>query len=404
MSESRQDMNLSPMQNRDWRRVARSFLMLINLTVLVSSCKTIEPLYVPPEGIFFNPALSAAAFSPSGLLAAVANFNTIWIFDTTSGELRSYFTRHDRFGTNNTLVFMDENRIASTAKSKILGSEGFHAAVKIWDLTNPYRVPIVIEIPELDPYAIALGYSRTTGALAVGDENGAVALLESDGRYSYTRKSLPGLNGPVLSLTFNQDGTLLAAGGVDTVIPIWDLQSLSEVGSLPAEDTVYDLDLVPGRQALLVTSSDLRLWEFITGDVPEKIKNPSLAGDYISVGAIWATYAVVTAATVAFGGQASAPPWPVTYRLEPDYGFCKREADVSPDGNYIVHAHAGLLKEKIRVLDLTENTVVKWLNPSGGKTCGVAFSPDGSKLLIANDRVARLYDTNNWDFEDFALE
>lgn len=299
---------------------------------------------------------------------------------------------------------MDENRIASTAKSKILGSEGFHAAVKIWDLTNPYRVPIVIELPELDRYAIALGYSRTTGLLAVGGENGAVVLLESDGRYSYTRKSLPGLNGPVLSLAFNQDGTLLAAGGVDMVIPIWDMQSLSEVGSLPAEDTVYDLDVVPGRQALLVTSGDLRLWEFITGDAPEKIKNPSLAGDYISVGAIWATYAVLTTATVALGGNASAPPWPVNYSQEPDYGFCKREADVSPDGNYIVHVHAGLLKEKIRVLNLSENTVVKWLNPLGGKTCGVAFNPDGSKLLIANDRVARLYDTDTWGFKDFVLE
>ena len=70
----------------------------------------------------------------------------------------------------------------------------------------------------------------------------------------------------------------------------------------------------------------------------------------------------------------------------------------------MVDVHPGKLWEKIRILDIGENKVVERLNPRGGVTCGVAFSPDGASLLVANNRVARLYNTSDWTFEDFALD
>jgi len=387
-------------------------LQLVSITVILVACKAIEPtpLYEPPYDAVSKHGLSAAAFSPNGLLAAVANFNTIWIFDTASRNLRVSFSRHDRFGTNNTLVFLDDHRIATTAKSDPPGREGFLAAVKIWDITDPYQIPAVIELPELDRYAITLSHSAATGALAVGGQNGAVVLLESTGSGTYSKKSLPGLSGPVLSLEFNQDGRMLAAGGVHPSIPIWDLRSSLELANLPAKSTVYDLNLVPGKQAILVSSQDLRLWRFHSQSEPETIKNPSLAGDYFAIGTITATYVVLavgTASLAAIGGEAGqvpSPDWPYGDSSEPDYGFCQRDTAISPTGNYLVDVHAGKLKEKIRVLDIGKNEVVKQLNPRGGKTCGAAFSPDGRSLLIANNRVARLYDTNTWTFEDLSLD
>jgi len=404
-------MRLDHMENyQHWTRPC-SNLLLVSVTVILVACTTIEPipLYEPPYDAVAKHGLSAAAFSPSGHLVAVANFNTIWIFETASRDLRVSFSRHERFGTNNTLVFLDEHRIATTAKSDPPGREGFLAAVKIWDINDPYQIPAVIELPELDRYAIALSHSLATGALAVGGQNGAVVLLEPTGSRSFSKKSLPGLSGPVLGLEFNQDGSLLAAGGVHPSIPIWDLGSSSELGSLPAKGTVYDLNLVPGEQAILVSSEDLKLWTFSPNSQPESIKNPSLAGDYFAVGGITATYVVLAVATASLAsvsgeyGQVPLPDWPVGDSSEPDYGFCQRETAISPLGDYIVDVHAGKFKEKIRILDIGKNEVVKQLNPRGGKTCGAAFSPDGRSLLIANNRVARLYDTNTWRFEDFNL-
>lgn len=385
----------------------RCFVPLLSISLLLFACQTIEPvpLYAPPDDPFSsNFALSAATFSPSGRFAAVANSKSIWIFDTASMEERVHLSRQERFGTNNTLIFLDENRIASTAKLFSPVTRSFSAAVKVWDLNNPYPIPLIIELQELDRYAISLGHSRATGALAVGGHNGAVVLLEPNGSTNFSKKSLPGLNGPVLGLAFSHDGSLLAAGGVHPTVPIWSLRSLVEVGSLPTENNVHDLDLVTGKQALLVTSTDLGIWSFHDNDDLESIKNPSLAGDYIVLGTLTATYVVLATVTAALGGHPPLPPWPESDPSEPDYGFCRRQADISPRGEYIVDVHSGKLKEKIRILSLSENKVVKKLNPRGGKTCGVAFSPDGSKLLVANNRVARLYDIDTWNFRDFVLD
>jgi len=54
------------------------------------------------------------------------------------------------------------------------------------------------------------------------------------------------------------------------------------------------------------------------------------------------------------------------------------------------------MKEVIRVIDLATQAVVITLNPRGGMTCDLEFSPDGRFLLIANQRGAHIYDTAAW--------
>jgi WD40 repeat protein len=383
---------------------------LIIAALLAVACTTVatEPLYRPDDSGFpANLDLSAAAFSPSGKYAAVANSDTIWILNIDSMNTWRRLPANDRFGTNGTLVFLDDNRIASTAKTVLHGSGELQAAIRIWDINR--ALPLVISTPELDRYAITLEYSEPADVLAVGGSNGAVVLLKPDVDARYVKESLPGLSGPVLALEFSQDGGLLAAGGVHPGVPIWDLNSLSEFGELPAEEGVYDLDLVPGKQALLVAGRDLKLWEFQTADNAEALSNPSLAGDYVAIGAMTATWVALTAVTAMAGAfSGDAPVLPTALSIDDlrgaGYDFCKRATAVSPGGNYIVDVHAGKLKEKIRIIDVKEDRVVARLNPRGGNTCAVAFSPDGSQLLIANNRVARLYDANSWGFRDFYLE
>jgi hypothetical protein len=54
---------------------------------------------------------------------------------------------------------------------------------------------------------------------------------------------------------------------------------------------------LPGEQAILVSSEDLKLWTFHPDSQPESIKNASLAGDYFAIGAMTATYVVLSVAT-----------------------------------------------------------------------------------------------------------
>lgn len=308
------------------------------------------------------------------------------------------FSGRYRFGTNNTLVFIGNDLIATTGITGLLNGQNSHAAIRIWNIEDQYHEPQLIALPELGRYPISLSRSATTGALAVGGDNGAVVLLEPDGMGGFTRRQMPSLDGPVLDIVFSRDGSMLAAGGVHPEVLIWDTQSLEKVGSLPVDGTVYDLELIANQQSLLVAGDELNLWRFLTEEELQLIDNPSMAGDIITIGAAVAALTVLAA----FGGapaipSGSGPP-------EPDYGFCTRVTAGSSDGHILVDVHSGLTKEKIRIINIESGDVVKTINPRGGYTCGVAFSPNGLKMLIANNRVARLYDTKNWDHEDFPLK
>jgi WD40 repeat protein len=220
-------------------------------------------------------------------------------------------------------------------------------------------------------------------------------LLEQDGSGGYTKRELPGLSGPGLDTVFNPDGGLLAAGGVHPEVMIWDTQTLREIGSLPVKGNVYDLDLIANSRSLLVASDELTLWKFLTEDELQTIENPTLAGDYLTVG-----MAVVM--TVLIAGQNLA--YPTAPSHEPDYGLCERVTEASPSGKFVVDVHSGITKEKIRVIDTASGKVIRRLNPRGGQTCGLAVNHDGTKLLIANNRVARLYDTTSWEHEAFEFK
>ena len=354
--------------------------------VIVVACATVEPvpIHTPKD---YGSGLSAAVFSQDGNLAAVANFNTIWVFDTATLRKLMSFSGHYRFGTNNTLAFVDNDRIATTGKAGPLGTKDFHAAIWIWNIRDQFSEPLVIALPELERYAISLGYAQNTGALAIGGENGAIMLLDPDESDGYKKRQLPGLNGPVLDVVFNRDGSLLAAGGVHPEVVIWDTTTLQEVGSLPVKGNVYDLDLIPNSRSLLVASNELTLWKFLTEEELQTIESPTLAVDYLTVG-------IGVVITVLIAGQNLT--YPTAPSHEPDYGLCERLAEASPTGAFVVDVHSGITKEKIRVIETAGSKVMRRLNPRGGQTCGLAINHDGTKLLLANNRVAQLYDTTSW--------
>jgi len=360
------------------------------------------PLYPPGN---YGYGLSAAEFSPDGNLAAVANFNTIWILDTRSMKKIMSFSGDYRFGVNNTLAFIDNELIASTGKtdSEPWEKHDFQAAVRFWSIRDRYADPIVIALPELGQYAISLNRSASTGYLALGGESGAIVLLKPDGHGRYEKRILPGLNGPVLDIVFNEDGSLLAAGGVHPGVVIWNTQTLKEAGFLPVEGNVHDLEFVADKRTLLVAGDELWLWKFLTEADLKAIDNPILAGDYITVGTAVAIYTIVAALAGSTGGSVTVPDFSGD-PLAPDYGFCTRVADVSPSGAYLVDVHPGISKEKVRIIEVASDKVIRRLNPRGGQTCSVAFNPDGTKLLIVNNRVARLYDTTSWQFRDFDFD
>lgn len=371
----------------------RRILLCIAIAAF-SGCVTVR---TPP---LYKQGLSAAVFSPDGRLAAVADESRILVFDVASMKRLMSFERTYRYGTKNTLKFIDNDRIATTGMTGYLTDSNSQAAIWIWNTADQYVGPQSIALPELGRFAIVLACSAVTGTIAVGGENGAVVLLEPDGDDGFKRKSFKGLDGPVLALLFSQDGSLLAAGGVHPSVEIWESQSMVTAGQLPVQGPVYDLDLIPGQKSMLVVSDELLAWTFLTDDELQTYQNPGMVGDVMLKGV---QYTAITALWVLGALFGSLGP-PYESDIGPSYGFCTRQVVVAPDGLSFVDVHPGLAKEKIRVIAIPGGDVIETINPRGGHTCGVDFSPDGKALLIANQRVARLYDTTTWNYSEFKLD
>ena len=62
--------------------------------------------------------------------------------------------------------------------------------------------------------------------------------------------------------------------------------------------------------------------------------------------------------------------------------------------------YPGITREVIRIIDVGSGMAIKKINPSGDYSCNVAFSLDGTQLLITTSKLARIYNTGNWQYYD----
>lgn len=369
-------------------------LWVTGLLALAAGCAVpIEtPDYVYRDPGAQNIELGATAWSPSGDLAAVANYQSIWVFEAESGTVRHQITAHPdtnlgggeayRWGVGNTLLFMDDDRLVTT---------GLKGRVAVVDLVND--VPIQgLEVATLGEEPFAVAYSRASGALAVGGVSGRISLLEPDGAGGWYEYALEPLGGTVRDLQFSREGDYLAASGHVDHVQIWDLSTLEPFGALPVLDRVTEMALYPGGRRLLVAGQDMAVWYFLTGQQLEMIENPSMAGQRVALGAGTALMFALSIAAASYGVGIS-PGMP---SFDVRDGPCDRVAALSADGRLLADRHPGVAKETIRVMDLEAYEVLRTLNPPGGATCDMVFSPDGRWLLLATEKAALVYDTGLW--------
>jgi WD40 repeat protein len=370
--------------------------------MLIVACAT--PIHTP-DHVYRDPGgdnleLGAAAWAPDGRHAAVANFDTIWVIEVESGELAARFSAQPdpeeqdaearyRYGAGNTLLFMDNDRIATT------GMRGNVAIASISDAAPVQSLPV----PSLASPPIALAHSPATGALAVGGVNGSVVLLEPDGNGGFYNLDLYPYGGTVRDLQFSLKGDYLAASGHHPEIQIWNTGNLEPFGTLPVLDNVTEMALFPEGRRLLVAGEEMGIWYFLTGEQLEQIENPSMAGQRVALGAGTALLFALSIAAAAYGVGIT----PSVPSFDVRNGPCGRVAALSSDGMLLADRHPGVAKESIRIMDLEAYEVIKTLNPPGGATCDMAFSPDGAWLLLATEQVARLFDTTSWEGKDFNL-
>lgn len=193
------------------------------------------------------------AFSPdSGLLASGTSNTTIEIWEPRTGRLVQTLKGHKRWLT--AIVFLlDGNSLISASEDK---------QVIVWDVaTGRIKLPIT-------------GHPSQVWALAVSPDGGTLATASDVVRfYDPTTGRLRTVlskehSGMVSALAFSRNGRLMASGGDDKKVILWDLAKNQPCHVMTGHhDQVWSVAFTPDSQMLVSGSSDRRviIWNVQTG-------------------------------------------------------------------------------------------------------------------------------------------
>jgi WD40 repeat protein len=382
-------------------------------------------------------AITSIDFSPDGKLLALANDQEIRVLDAGSNRLintlrllpadtKGADPQHYRHGVGDSMVFLDETRIATT---------GMGGLVSIWDVTNGSRLAVIDPLPG-EEFASTIDYSIATRRLVIGTSAGQVLLTGLTGNAAEPLVGVANLEGYVWDLQFGRDGRYFASAALVTRGPqsatasgsasslikidetasdgtydqvsvqpepsnvfIWDAESREKVGDLQGAVRVFRMSLVPGEPTLLTAGEEVQTWEFLTRQQAEQISDPSMVLQAIGVG----TLAVVSVAALAvgvftplsFGEQMLFTGFPIIPTGPFIRHACSRAITIAPDAQTIVSTTWGPSHNVMAVIDRSENKVIeKWT--ADVSVCDMQFSPDGKHLVTATSNGAFIYDTTNW--------
>jgi len=205
----------------------------------------------------------------------------------------------------------------------------------------------------------AVTFSPDSALLATGGGDKAVKIWEvATGKLVRTltgHAGLRGWNSSVLAVAFSPSGELLASGGEDKTARVWEVST----GTL-----VCTFDKCAGAGVGAVTfSPDGRLLVTAEGYKTVRIRETS-------------TWKVVRT----FTGQYNLDLWNST--------VCR--VVFSPDGKHLAIAWG---YQPVAICEAATGTIVHTLKGHDGWVRGVAFSPDGSALAVVEHRAVRLWHT-----------
>lgn len=293
---------------------------------------------------------------------------------------------------------------AFTPDGRYALSGTLHATVAVWDLKTGSKTA------GIDPKFVrsigvhTMAFSPDGKYLLMGAKGGGeVGLWDA-----VTWREITGLKGHTITecvedLAFSPDGKYILTGGSYS-IKRWDLNTGKEISDIK-HASFFDrnqsmaLAFSPDQRfAFLKGIGFFSLWDVASG------RRLWIFGDNTG-GTRWRGGAAIYANSVKFspGGEHVLSGEDTILKLrDAKTGYILRtfvdegsgQVDVvafSPDGKY---AAAGSQDGKIRIWDVQSGAKVRTLTGHSDEISGLAFSPDGKKIVSSGDASARLWDVS----------
>jgi WD40 repeat protein len=350
--------------------------------------------------------VTRALLSPDWTLLAVTHQNgEARLLDAETAEELVVFPAHaDRV---NVTRFSDDG-------TRLLVGSG-DGAVSIWDVVastrdgNPERLASFSTAAALAPghelYEAEFDEDGSRVALAMGD--GLVQLWELLPMPVLRHTLAGGQTGQIERLSFNADGSLLAAGGQDVTVAVWETeQGRLQYTLIGHQALVNDLTFSPNGQTLATGGADgtARIWDTnpasggeiahfvagVQGIVMDLELNPN--GRTLAIGSNAGPVVLLDAQTgtqvMVLGGEPGTGIYRVSFH---------------PEGRHLATAGED---NTIRIWNLETGEIeLAWSGHEEGNvgnlfdgTLAVAYSPDGTRLATAGaDGLGKVWDAATGD-------
>jgi WD40 repeat protein/serine/threonine protein kinase len=280
-------------------------------------------------------SVNLVAFFPDGQrLATTSDDGTTRVWDVSLSGSREWLTVGDQTGKANYVTFSPDGRYFVTSEDTLVGIYDATSGLRVLTLENVAYKGKMVEFTPNSGQLVAIYNYLLPGLF---DAETGELLMKYVGHF-----------GGVSALAISPDGWLLASGGTDGMIKVWDVASGEEIGTLEIHaGEIYDLEFSPDGSQLASSSQDGRviLWDVGT--------------------------------------------------RQPAFNLVKNQPAVvslsfSPDGKRLVTSGKD---GSARVWDTVSGEMLLTLKGHRGEITGVDYSPDSKRIATASiDSTARLWD------------
>ncbi|SOE79098.1 WD40 repeat [Streptomyces sp. OV198] len=336
-------------------------------------------------------AVSSVAFSPDGRTLATGSTSDdqLWLWDTRTGRLGRTFNGQSE--ATALVAFSPDGQTLTTAGN-------FGHGVDLWNVTTGHARMNPLAYPEAADWesqgAATEAFTADGRILAVGGEDGTLQLWDT--RTGRLRRSLAGHAHGVRSVAFSPDGRTLASGDDDGSVRLWDM-TLGASNSVLADPRMKaDLMAFSPDAGTLATASisglGAYLWDTRTGRL--RVRLDVGAAPAVNSVAFSPDGRTLATATTAIGVQLwNAATGGLRRNLEDDTAAVTSVAFSADERMLATGSEDGT----VRLWDPGTHRNLKTLPGNPSTVTTVTFSPDGRTLATGGvkDRTVQLWDTTS---------